>query len=145
MRLRELPDWVEKNVQRINETSADGWKVYDGSKWDQAAQVLYDADKLSEEFQNVVTSIEIPYFDMSAVEFSEWNALYELGAAMKLRSDDTGRFLHALGHLDDLSPALQLLRELEWWEIDEAFAHATAYIKQSKGEVYELKRIVDSV
>lgn len=145
MRLRELPDWVEKNKDRINETSVNGWKVYDGTKWEQAAQVLYDADKLSEEFQNVVTSITIPYFDLSEVEFSEWNALYELGAAMKLRGDDTGRFFHSLINLDDLSPALQLLRELEWWEIDEAFAHATYYIKQSKDEVYELKRIVDSV
>lgn len=143
MLLRELPDWVEKNKDRINETALDGWKLQSDTKWMQATLVLENVKKLSEEFKNVVTSINIPYFDMSELEFSEWNAIYELGAAMRLRDDDTGRFFHSLMYLDDASPALQLLKELEMWEIDEAFAHATDYIKQSKAEVYELKRIVD--
>nr|DAM95698.1 MAG TPA: hypothetical protein [Caudoviricetes sp.] len=145
MLLRELPNWVAKNKDRINETAIDGWKVCNDTKWMQATHVLENVKKLSEELRHEVTAINIPFFDMSELEFSEWNAIYELGAAMRLRDDDTGQFFHALMYLDDASPALQLLKELEMWEIDKAFAHATDYIKQSKAEVYELKRIVDLV
>lgn len=143
MLLRELPDWVEKNKDRINETALDGWKLHADTKWMQATHVLENVKKLPEELRDEVTAINIPFFDMSELEFSEWNAIYELGATMKLRGDDTGQFFHSLIYLDDASPALQLLKELEMWEIDEAFAHATDYQKQSKAEVYELKRIVD--
>lgn len=145
MLLRELSDWVEKNKDRINETAFDGWKISGDNKEEQAACVLYNVKKLSEEFQNVVTSIEIPYFDMSELEFSEFDALLDLGSAMKLDGDNNGLFMQALLLFDDLSPALQLLRETEYWEIDDAFSHAPDFLKDSWKEVYEVKRIVDLV
>lgn len=145
MLLRELPDWVEKNKDRINETALDGWKISGGNKEEKAACVLHNVKKLSEEFRDKVTSIEIPYFDMSELEFSEFEALFDLGSAMKLDGDNTGLFLKALLLFDDLSPALQLLRETEYWEIDDAFSHAPDFLKESWEALYEVKRIVDLV
>lgn len=145
MLLRELPDWVEKNKGRINETALNGWMISGDTKEERAACVLYNVRKLSEEFQNAVTSIEIPYFDMSEREFSEFDALFALGSAMKLDGDNNGDFLKALLLFDDLSPALQLLRETEYLEIDDAFSHAPDFLKESWEEVYEVKRIVDLV
>lgn len=145
MLLRELPNWVEENKDRINETALDGWKISGDNKEEQAACVLYNVKKLSEEFQNVVTSIEIPYFDMSELEFSEFDAMLDLGLAMKLDGDNNGLFMQALLLFDDLSPALQLLKETEHWEIDDAFSHAPDFLKKSWEELYEVKRIVDLV
>lgn len=145
MLLRELPNWVKNNKDRINETAIDGWKISGDTKEERAACVLYNVKKLSEEFQNVVTSIEIPYFDMSDCEVSEFDALLNLGSAMKLNGDNNGLFMKALLLFDDLSPALQLLREAEYWEIDDAFSHAPDFLKESWKEVYEVKRIVDLV
>lgn len=145
MLLRELPDWVEKNKDLINETAIEDWKISGDTKEERAACVLYNVKRLSEEFQNTVTSIEIPYFDMSELEFSEFDPLLALGSAMKLDGDNTGIFLKALLLFNDLSPALQLLREVEYWEIDDAFSHAPDFLKESWKELYEVKRIVDLV
>lgn len=145
MLLRELPGWVEENKDRINETALDGWKISGDTKEERAACVLYNVKRLSEEFRDKVTSIEIPYFDMSDCEVSEFDALLNLGSAMKLDGDNNGVFLKALLLFDDISPALQLLRETEYWEIDDAFSHAPDFLKESWKELYEVKRIVDLV
>ena len=143
MRLRELPGWVEENKDRINETALDGWKISGDTKEERAACVLYNVKKLSEELRDKVTSIEIPYFDMSELEFSEFDALFALASAMRLDGDNNGLFMNALFFLDELSPALQLLKELDRWEIDGAFLYAPNFLKESREKVYELKRIVD--
>nr|DAS32325.1 MAG TPA: hypothetical protein [Caudoviricetes sp.] len=142
MLLRELPDWVEEYRDMINETAIGGWKIKEGTKCEQAVDVLRNVKKLSGELQGAVTSITIPYFDV-AFPFDEWDALYSLGMAMRADQNEMGEFMCKLIALDFLDPALQLLKELSAFEICDAFLHGNEYQRRLIDEVRELKDFVD--